>query len=65
MSTFTLLVNATIAGGSFGPTSIGNDEAAFAGVAIGGFTKGFEDGNSGFLKAGFDFAPTGFPAFDL
>ena len=57
---FTLLVNATIAGGSFGPTSIGNEEFAFAGVAIGGFTKGFEEEDSGFLKAGFDFAPPDF-----
>ena len=57
---FTLLVNATIAGGSFGPTSIGNEESAFAGVALAGFAKGFREEDSGILKGGFDFAPPDF-----
>ena len=57
---FTLLVNATIAGGSFGPTSIGNEEASFAAVALAGFASGFEQEDSGILKAGFDFAPPDF-----
>ena len=57
---FTLLVNATIAGGSFGPSSVGNEEAAFAAVVLAGFAKGFEDGKSGILKGAFDFAPPDF-----
>ena len=57
---FTLLVNATIAGASFGPTSIGNDEWAFAGVALAGFAKGFKEDNSGILRTKFDFAPPDF-----
>ena len=57
---FTLLVNATIAGGSFGPTSVGNDEAAFAAVALAGFAKGFEEEDSGILRGTIDFAPPDF-----
>ena len=57
---FTLLVNATIAGGSFGPTSIGNEEEAFAGVALAGFTKGFRGENSKIFRSAFDTAPPDF-----